>query len=558
METETPAVPPEVSSHNQLYRQVGLIGLLWASEGSIIGSGWLFGAQGALATAGPAALLSWGIAAVIVIVLALVHAELGGMFPIAGGTARFPHYSFGGAVGASFGWFSWIQAAAVAPVEVIAMIQYARHWHFTSGWMYTKPSITGTQHILSHTGLVVAVVLIAIMVGINFLGVRRLTLVNSAATWWKVGVPLLTIFVFAAASWHSGNFSADGGFMEAGWKNILLAIPGTGIVFSMLGFEQAIQLAGESRNPKKHLPRTTILSILIGAAVYILVQVVFIAALPASQIKGGWSSAPFTTLAYPIAGVATVLSIGWLATILFIDAVLSPGGTALIYATATSRISYGLSRNGYVPEAYARTNSRGVPWVGLVTAFIAGCVFFLPFPSWQSMVGLTTSASVLMYTGAPLAFGVFRNRLPGLERPYKLPGGAVVAPIAFVLANMIVLWSGYDTIYKVDVTVLVGYLLLALSRVLNLNPIKPVLDFKAAQWLPVYLIGSLLIIWVSSFDTGGAGSLRNPPLHFGWDMGVMAVFSLAIYFWAQAVALPTGRIESMIAEVVVAQESIGH
>ena len=70
MATETSAVPPQLSSHNQLYRQVGLIGLLWASEGSIIGSGWLFGAQGALATAGPAALLSWGIAAVIVIVLA--------------------------------------------------------------------------------------------------------------------------------------------------------------------------------------------------------------------------------------------------------------------------------------------------------------------------------------------------------------------------------------------------------------------------------------------------------------------------------------------------------
>src|SRR5579875_516449 len=107
-----------------------MIGLLWASEGSIIGSGWPFGAQGALAQAGPAALLSWGIATVIIVVLALVHAELGGMFPISGGTARFPHYSFGGAVGASFGWFSWLQAASVAPIEVLAAIQYAQHWSF--------------------------------------------------------------------------------------------------------------------------------------------------------------------------------------------------------------------------------------------------------------------------------------------------------------------------------------------------------------------------------------------------------------------------------------------
>jgi amino acid transporter len=160
-----------------------------------------------------------------------------------------------------------------------------------------------------------------------------------------------------------------------------------------------------------------------------------------------------------------------------------------------------------------------------------------------------------MYAGGPLAFGVFRSRLPNLERPYRLPGGKVVAPIAFAAANLIVLWSGWDTLYKVDITVLIGYILLAVSRALKLNPIKPVLDFKAAQWLPVYLLGSLCITWLSSFDTGGAGSLHKPPLHFGWDMGVTVVFSLVIFYWAQAVALPTERIEQMIEEVVVEEKS---
>jgi amino acid permease len=73
-----------------LRRQVGLVGLLWASVGSIIGSGWLFRAKNAAAAAGPSALISWGIGAVAMIVLALVHAELGGMLPIAGGTGRYP------------------------------------------------------------------------------------------------------------------------------------------------------------------------------------------------------------------------------------------------------------------------------------------------------------------------------------------------------------------------------------------------------------------------------------------------------------------------------------
>ena len=99
-------------------------------EGSIIGSGWLFGAQEALDAAGPAAIISWVIGGVAILILALVHAELGGMYPVSGGTARFPHYAFGGAAGASFGWFSWLQAATVAPIEVSAMITYGQHYDF--------------------------------------------------------------------------------------------------------------------------------------------------------------------------------------------------------------------------------------------------------------------------------------------------------------------------------------------------------------------------------------------------------------------------------------------
>ena len=72
----------------------------------------------------------------------------------------------------------------------------------------------------------------------------------------------------------------------------------------------------------------------------------------------------------------------------------------------------------------------------MLVSFIAGCVCFLPFPSWQSLVGLITSASVLMYAGAPLSFGAFRKRLPDTERPYRLPGGEVFSPLAFVVSGL--------------------------------------------------------------------------------------------------------------------------
>ena len=520
-----------------LRREIGFIGLLWASGGSIIGSGWLFGAQGALATAGPAAIISWVIGAVAILMLALVHAELGAMFPVAGGSGRFPHYAFGGAVGASFGWFAWLQAATVAPIEVMAVIQYGQHYSFASSWM----KVSGGQNVLTTAGIVAAIVLMAVFTAINFLSVRKLAHTNSTATWWKVAIPVLTIIVLAIVSFHPGNFSAADGFAPSGAGGVLAAVSTSGIIFALLGFEQADQLAGESANPKRDIPRAVIGGIAIGATIYILLQIVFLAALPSSQIGATWGASPFTTFSGPFAQLSTVVGLGWLATILYVDALISPGGTGLIYTTAASRVSYGLSRNGYVPTIYERTNRQGIPWFGLVTAFVVGCVCFLPFPSWRSLVGLITSASVLMYAGAPLALGVFRSRLPEAERPYRAPAARVLAPVSFAVANLLILWSGWTTDWKLGVAILIGYVILAANQALKLNPTKPQFEVRSAVWLPVYLIGMGLIVYLSDF-----GPTAHPWFPLWWDMVAVAVFSLGIYFSALRLALPTDKIERLI------------
>ena len=524
-----------------LRRDVGLIGLMWASVGSIIGSGWLYGAEKAVVMAGPAAIISWIIGAVAIVLLALVHAELGGMFPVAGGTARYPHYAFGGLAGMSFGWFSWLQAATVAPIEVEAMIGYAGHWSWAKGFQHADGTLTAS-------GLAVAVFLMAVFVAVNFLGVRVLAFTNSAATWWKIAVPLLAIFLIAVGNFHPGNFTSEG-FAPFGAKGVLSAISSSGIIFALLGFEQAIQLAGESRDPKRDLPRATLGSVAIGAVIYVLLQLVFIVALPHSAFAHGWAKLNFEGISGPWAGLATLVGLGWLSVILYLDAVVSPGGTGLIYTTATSRVSFGLAKNGYLPKVFARTDRRGVPWFGLIMSFVTGVVCFLPFPSWQELVGFITSASVLMYAGAPLAYGVFAERLPHLERPYRLPAGKVLAPLSFVVANLIIYWAGWDTLWRLGVAIVLGYLLLgvyAWYAVANELPDAPRLDWKAAQWLPVYLLGLGLISWQGGF--GGQGHLA-----LWWDMLVVTAFSLVIYYWAKATASRPEDIERSIAEVVVTE-----
>jgi len=274
---------------------------------------------------------------------------------------------------------------------------------------------------------------------------------------------------------------------------------------------------------------------------------VFIAALPHTTFAKGWANLHFAGDSGPWAGLATLVGLGWLAVVLYLDAIISPGGTGLIYTTATSRVSYGLAKNGYAPKIFTRTDSRGVPWFGLVMSFVTGVICFLPFPSWHKLVGFITSASVLMYAGAPLAYGVFADKLPHLERPYRLPGGKVISPVSFVVANLIIYWAGWDTLWRLGLAIVLGYVLLGgyawWANATN-QPDAPRMDFKAAQWLPVYLLGMGVISAEGGF--GGAGNIG-----LWWDILIIAVFSLGIYYWARATSSKREDIERSIEEVVV-------
>jgi amino acid transporter len=542
-ETGSTGAPASQPTDVGLRREMGLIGATWASETSIIGSGWLFGALFAAQAAGTAALLGWVIAGAIVIILALVHAELGGMYPVSGGTARFPHFAFGSIAGISFGFFSWLQAVTVAPIECFAVMQYGSYyWHGL--YNDTTGNVTGL-------GFVMTIVLMASFTAINFLAIGLFSKVNAGITWWKVAIPVLTIIVLLF-KFHPSNFGAGGGFMPFGIKALFAAIPSAGIVFAYLGFEQADQLAGEIKDPQKNLPRAILIATIIGIVIYVMLQVVFIGAIPHNLISGplGWAGIPKTNeiAIGPFAGLAGVVGLGWLAILLRLDAFVSPFGTGLIYQTSTSRVGYGLGRNRYYPQLFTRVDRNGVPWFSLIIAFAFGLLFLLPFPSWHSLVGLVTSASVLMYAGAPLSLAAFRGQVPEAPRPYRLPAAAVIAPLAFVFSNLLIYWSGFEVLWKLAIAIVIGYVLI--GTFMYFDPQRPPLDWRSAQWLPVYLIGMGIISWQGQFSGQSSKTPLAPTntgnLPFWWDMLVVAAFSLAIFYWAQATKLSRAEMLNLV------------
>src|SRR5215469_5550950 len=208
----TETVPTDVG----FKRELGLIGATWASETSIIGSGWLFAPLTAALLIGGGAWLAWIIAAVVVIILALAHAELGAMYPVSGGTARFPHFASGSVAGIGFGFFSYVQAVTIAPIECYAFVTYASYY-WPGLFNADKDKITGA-------GLLVTVGLMAVFTAVNFLAMRTFAKVNTI-TWWKVAVPVLAIVVLAF-KFTPGNFTAGGvGMFPGGIRGLTAALP---------------------------------------------------------------------------------------------------------------------------------------------------------------------------------------------------------------------------------------------------------------------------------------------------------------------------------------------
>lgn len=309
------SVPETASSRRPGFnREVGLIPLTFVSLGSIIGSGWLLGALTAATSAGGASIVSWLLAGMVVVLLALVHAELGASYPLAGGTARWPRLAFGSIGGFTAGWVAWLQAVTIAPIEVEAALSYLDHeWHGL---------INGDTGALTPTGLGAATALMLTFTIINILGVRWLAESNRIAVLWKTAVPLLTVVVLIAVSFHASNFTAGGGFAPYGAHGVLAALP-LGVVFALQGFEQAAQIGGEARDPQRNVPRAVIGSVILGTVLYLGLEIAFVGALNPANLLHGWANPVAKGDFGPYATLATGLGLGWLAVILYIDAFIS-------------------------------------------------------------------------------------------------------------------------------------------------------------------------------------------------------------------------------------------
>ena len=493
----------------KLKRKLSFLDLTFIGLGSIVGSGWLFASQKGAETAGPAAWLSWVIGAFAVLLLGFVYAELGGAIPRAGGSVRYGEFSHGPLLGYLSGFASIVAFSSVAGIEVEAVRQYAETWFPQLG--------TGAPTVL---GWFVQLALLAIFFILNMKSVSLFGKTNTVITAIKFIVPILTIIVLLTQLKVS-NFSSHG-FAPFGFSGIEKAVSSSGIIFAFLGFQQAVSFASEAKNPQKSLPIALLTAVFLSAALYILLQLTFIGATPTSALGGGWAGLHYTS---PFANVAAALGLGWLSSIILADAVLSPSGTANIYLSATSRVIFAWAKGGTFFKKFGEIDGKtGVPRPALILAFIMSVFFTLPFPSWDQLVGVVSSATVLTYIMGPVSLHAFRKTAPDLDRPYRLKGYQVISPLAFVIASLIVYWTGLHTDSWLLGSQIVMFVIFFFIKNAH-STITMAQQIKSSAWLIAYYVAMLIFSFLGTFD-GGANILAGP-----YDQIVVAVVSLGIYYW---------------------------
>lgn len=591
--------------------------LLYLSLGGVIGSGWLFAALYAASYAGAAAILSWIIGGLLMLTIGLAYAEISSAIPKSGGLVRYAHYTHGGVAGFLMAWAYLLSAATTAPTEALASTNYLT---------YLVPQISQSQIVYYSV-----VILFMIFYGLlNYLGVKVLGTASHLTGWWKLIVPAVTGFILVSTYFNALNLTAGGGFIPTtgtapyvGWTAILYAIPAAGIVFSYSGFRQSIEYAGEGRNPQRDIPFAVVGTLLIALLLYAFLQTAFIGALDWSRITvsgvavapGNWTALPNSNIASsPYASIITYIAeikpllapiLGIIIIVLLIDAVISPMGTGWIYTGTTTRSLYGLAANGYLPEMFMKLGKTKVPTLSLIVGLIIGGLFLLPFPTWQAIVTYEGSATVLTYMMGGIGLEALRRTAPELNRPFKLKGASIIAPIATAAAGLVVYWAGFATLSMVVVSVFAGlplflgyyghkmlglsearanalgwgsaivialslwYLysatnglsapndvafwtfIVALSAAVGLGllfmyrAVRPEakLEIKAGLWLPAYMITMLIISYYGPFGL-------NTVIPFPWDTLLVAAVTVVFHYIAVAVAVRTKAIDEIIRSIV--------
>jgi len=437
----------------ELKRAIGPKLLLLFIVGDILGTG-IYALTGQVAAeVGGAAWLPFLVAFAVATVTAFSYLELVTKYPQAAGAALYVHKAFG------IQFFSFIVCFVVMSSGITSASAASRAFAVNLVAGFGLDVGVGTV-------LAIAVAFMLLVMAVNFRGVTESVMLNVVLTLVELSGLLFVILIgFWAIAGGNADFSRVVAFDTPEDKGVLLAVStATSLAFfAMVGFEDSVNMAEETKDPSRIFPRIMLTGLGITAVIYVLVSICAVAIVPIGELAG--NETPLVTVVqtaapgFPISDLIPFISM------------FAVANSALINMMMASRLLYGMSRHGVVPSVLGRVHpKRQTPWVSiLVTTVIAlGLISYVSLDTEGSVVALLggTTSLLLLAVFTVVNAVVLVLRRDRVEHKHFSAGPVLPVVGALACAYLVLPWSSGRPVeqYQIaGVLLAIGVLLWAIT-----------------------------------------------------------------------------------------------
>lgn len=420
----------------QLKRELNLSDATLLVIGNVVGAG-IFTTSGFLAGELPHPLLFigiWILGGLITLCGALTYAELGGMFPKAGGDYQFLKSGYGLWAGFLLGWVNfWIIIPGSIAALALALVSYLNPLFALSDPLWGK---------------VLAVAVIVVFSWINYRGIRW---GGTTQDFFTLGaLIILILFVFGGLTFGEGNWYH---FSTASSPSIplskLFGSAMIAIIFTYSGWFASTYLGAEIKNPERNLPLSLLIGTAVVAILFTLMNVVYLYALPLSELRGAVNVGQVAAAALFNSTIAALISAAIILAICSSINATVMSGSRIFYAMSEDKIFWSFLKNLH-PRF-------GTPYLAIVSQAVLA-IFMVCLGTFGQLLSYVVFVMIAVSIATGVAHLILRRKNPEIIRPYRTWGYPVV-PVLFILVYC---WISGQILLEKPSTSLIG-LLLAVS-----------------------------------------------------------------------------------------------
>ncbi len=400
-------------SDDKLVRGLGRWDFTAIVINTVIGAG-IFGLPAKVfAQIGSFSLMAFVLCGLIVGLIVLCYAEVASRFSTTGGPYLYAREAFGSAVGFEVGWLYWVVRVATFAANCNLLVTYLGFF------------IPGANE--GYLRIVFVSLVVLIITAVNLIGIRESALVTNVFTVGK----LLPLLVFAAVGMfflQPANFNFDVVPDYTKFSSAVLLL-----IYAFVGFEAAVVLSGETKQPGKTIPFGLIVGIVIVAIFYIFVQIVSIGTLP------GLASSE-----RPIADAANVFLGGFGAAFITVGVLISIFGNLNVGVLSSTRMLFAMSEQRDLPAVFEKTHQKfKTPYVAIIATAVVILILTIQ-SSFLTAVAIATITRLIVYATTCLALPILRYRKAETPaRPTDEPDTPFIVPLgigAAVLSVALIIW----------------------------------------------------------------------------------------------------------------------